>query len=97
MHDSIVKLYNATGGNATEYDGTGIRHGDNITGDKATDTGTGGKTTDNLTGGKATDNVTRYDGILLNLSKYLMRLIRYGKKKPLAFFDSSFGEKIYRF
>jgi len=68
MHGNIVNLYNVTGGNATEYDGTEIRHDDNITGgkatdngaetgSKATDTGTGGKTTDNLSGGKATNNL----------------------------------------
>ena len=41
---------------------------------KSTDNGTatGSKATDNLTGGKATD-VTRYDGILLKLSKIMMR------------------------
>ena len=57
-----------TGGKATE-NGT-------ETGGKATDNGMGtdGKATDNgtATGSKATD-VTRYDGILLKLSKILMR------------------------
>ena len=88
MHDSIG---NATGDKATEYDGTGTRHDDNITGGKATDKLTGGKATDKhaggkatnklaggkatdkLAGGKATNNVARYDGILLNFSKILMR------------------------
>ena len=96
MLHSIWNLYNATGSNATEWDGPGTRHDDNITGGEAMDngTGTGGKATDNgmgtdgkatdngtATGSKATDNLTggkatdviRYDGILLKLSKILMR------------------------
>ena len=80
MPESTWNLYNATGSNATECDGSGTRHDNNITGGKATgnSTGTGGKATDigTGTGGKATDN----DSILLNLSKILMRLIRYEKR-----------------
>lgn len=89
MPESTWNLYNATGSNATECDGSGTRHDNNITGGKATGnstgtggkatdigTGTGGKATKNFTGGKATDN----DSILLNLSKILMRLIRYEKR-----------------
>ena len=96
MPESTWKLYNATGSNATECDGSGTRHDNNITGGKATgnSTGTGGKATKKLTGGKATDN----DSILLNLSKILMRLIRYEKKsqKLLALFECLFSEKNYR-
>lgn len=78
MPESTWNLYNATGSNATECDGSGTRHDNNITGGKATgnSTGTGGKATKKLTGGKATDN----DSILLNLSKILMRLIQYEKR-----------------
>ena len=67
MPESTWNLYNATGSNATECDGSGTRHDNNIT---------GGKATKKLTGGKVTDN----DSILLNLSKILMRLIQYEKR-----------------